>query len=159
MCQSPPPSAPIGIVPPPCSFKTLKGFKNLCIWLLYLYVLCTAWAAGASEGQKRALNTTEMELQIAVSCHRGAGNQIQVLQKSSQCLNCWATSLARTCTHIGMCGREYRNLHTHNFRPYSHLALEFLPSVVDGGRSLAWKSPSRQGEPRIYLVLPPQYWD
>ena len=39
----------------------------------------------ACRGQKRALDPSELELQVVVSCHVGAGNGTQVLCKSNGC--------------------------------------------------------------------------
>lgn len=38
---------------------------------------------GVLKGQKRALDLLEPELQRITSCHVGAGNQVQILGKSS----------------------------------------------------------------------------
>ena len=40
---------------------------------------------GTYRGQKRASDPVEPDLETAVSCSVGAGNQTQVLWKSSQC--------------------------------------------------------------------------
>jgi hypothetical protein len=39
---------------------------------------------GAHRGQKRAPDSLELELQVALSCHVGAAEGAQVLWKSSQ---------------------------------------------------------------------------
>lgn len=48
-----------------------------------MYDACTLWVLGSHRGQIRALDVLEMELQMAVNCHVGAGNQTWC--KSSRC--------------------------------------------------------------------------
>lgn len=45
-------------------------------------ILCTICLPAACGGQERGVGFLELELQIVVSNHAGAGNQIQVLHKS-----------------------------------------------------------------------------
>ena len=60
--------------------------KKLALLVFCLPVrMCTMYEPGACRGQKGALDPQEPELQMLVSCHVGAENQIQVLWKSSQC--------------------------------------------------------------------------
>ena len=59
----------------------------LCI-LSGLYV-CTLYVRLVAPGdQKRVLSPLELELQMIVNCHVGAGIQIQVLWKSSSYCYC-----------------------------------------------------------------------
>ena len=58
---------------------------------MYVYVgfacrhACATYAQpGACEGQKRASNLLELEIQIVVSHHVGVGNRTQVIWRSSQ---------------------------------------------------------------------------
>ena len=53
----------------------------VCAWF-YVYVLS---ACSILRSQKRASDLLELELQMVVSLHMGAGNQIHVLWKGSQC--------------------------------------------------------------------------
>ena len=49
-----------------------------------MYV-CTLHVCSASGGQKRTSDPLELELQMFVSCHVGAGNEIWFICKGSQC--------------------------------------------------------------------------
>lgn len=49
---------------------------------MHVYAVYVGSAYG---GQKRVWNPLELELQIVVSHHLNAGNQIQVLCKTSKC--------------------------------------------------------------------------
>ena len=52
----------------------------MCITGICVHIcLCTSCVFGACGGQKRALDALELELQMVVSHHMGAGNQTQVL--------------------------------------------------------------------------------
>lgn len=52
----------------------------------FLY-MCIYHVFGACKGQKRVLETLELELQMVVSCHVPVGKQMWVLWKSSQCFS------------------------------------------------------------------------
>lgn len=66
----------------PFSALMKKGLF-FCAWVLCLHVSqCMPVAQG---GQKRLEDPLELELQMDVSSHFGARNQIQVLQKNSKC--------------------------------------------------------------------------
>lgn len=47
--------------------------------------ICAVYMLDVLEGQKRASNTSESELQMLVRCHVGAGNQVWLLCKNSKC--------------------------------------------------------------------------
>ena len=52
-------------------------FKNLflCVWIFCLHAcLCTRSVSGTCEGQKRALESLKLVLQMVVSHHVDAGN-------------------------------------------------------------------------------------
>ena len=66
--------------------------KYLFILLFYVYAcfvfyvhvcLCISCVPGALGGQKRVPDPLRIVLQTVVCCHRGAGNQILILWKSS----------------------------------------------------------------------------
>lgn len=44
-------------------------------------------------GSKEGLDLPELELQMTLSQHMGAGNQTQVLKRATNALNLWAISL------------------------------------------------------------------
>lgn len=47
----------------------------LCVWVLHLHIyLCNMSGPGAYEGQKKALDSLGLEIQMVVSHHAGAGN-------------------------------------------------------------------------------------
>lgn len=46
---------------------------------------CAPCASNAYGGQKRAMESLELEPQTFLSCHKGARNQTGVLCKSSKC--------------------------------------------------------------------------
>ena len=51
-------------------------------YLLYLHVcLCIMCMPGACRSQKRALDALELEVQMAVSCHVGAGVEAGTLKE------------------------------------------------------------------------------
>lgn len=57
------------------------------MWVLFLHVcLCTTCMTVACEGQQRALNLLELELQIFVNHCVSAGNKTQVLYVASASL-------------------------------------------------------------------------
>ena len=58
-------------------------FYFICMGILRHVCLCTIYVPGAHRSQQRRLGTLELELQTIESHHVGAGNQIQVLWKSS----------------------------------------------------------------------------
>lgn len=41
---------------------------------VYVLCICTMFKTGAHEGQKRELDSLEVELQLLMSCHMSAGN-------------------------------------------------------------------------------------
>lgn len=53
-----------------------------------LACLCTICMSGACEGQKRALDILKLELQMFVNHYVYAGNETQVLGKSTSAINC-----------------------------------------------------------------------
>lgn len=65
-----------------------------CFASMHICVLCTLLSI--LRGQKRALDTLELELQMAVSHYVGAGNQTLVLWKHSQ----WSKLLRRLQLHL-----------------------------------------------------------
>lgn len=56
-------------------FYVYKCFACVCI--------CVLQACGAHGSQKRASDLMELELQVVVSCHVGAGHQTWVLYRST----------------------------------------------------------------------------
>lgn len=55
----------------------------MCEYFACNYVcVCTIWAHHAHGGQERALDRTELELRMVVSCHAGAESQSQTVCKS-----------------------------------------------------------------------------
>lgn len=70
--------------------------KNiLCVWVLYLHVCLSVHhytCVWCLEGRRCQILWTE--LQTAVSCHVGSGNQTWVIWRNSQCPYCGAISPA-----------------------------------------------------------------
>lgn len=62
------------------SFFTLKGLLLLSV-CLPTYI---GWVSHVLKGQKRSLDSLELEVERVVSCHVGVGNWTRVLYKSSQ---------------------------------------------------------------------------
>ena len=50
--------------------------------------MCINFMPGARRGQKEVLGSLELELQMVVSCHVVAGNQIWVLEEKPVYLTC-----------------------------------------------------------------------
>lgn len=48
---------------------------------------CAPHACSGHRGRKRTLDCPGLRLEIVVSCHVGAGNQIWILWKCHQCSN------------------------------------------------------------------------
>lgn len=72
----------------PTFFKSCFYFYYLlygmCVGITRMYV-CVACACSTREGQKRASDAPELQLQMTGSHHVGAGNQTQVFWKSTKC--------------------------------------------------------------------------
>lgn len=64
------------------SFGFWVLFILMCVFCLHVN-MCSMCMPGACIGQKRAFHPLELELQIIVHHHEGAGKQIQVLCKSN----------------------------------------------------------------------------
>ena len=63
-----------------------SGVFILCIWVFCSVHACTPCACPVPvKARKKASNFLELELQVVVSHHVGAGNKPQVLGKSSEC--------------------------------------------------------------------------
>lgn len=56
---------------------------------LPVYV-CNVCVHGTRGGQKRALDPLELELQMVIICHVGAGNQTRSSCPAANAPNCWA---------------------------------------------------------------------
>lgn len=56
--------------------------------------MCVYHVLGRYKGQKRVLETLELELQVVVSCHVPVGNQMWVLERAASVLHSCAISLA-----------------------------------------------------------------
>lgn len=57
--------------------------SSSCFFFFFQHVyLCALYVLGADRGQKRALDSPELELQIIASYHVGAGSQTPVLSLS-----------------------------------------------------------------------------
>ena len=59
----------------------------------------------APGGQKQVSNSLELELQMVVSCHVGAGNLTQVLWKMNQCSELLSHFSSLKCIN-SVCARE-----------------------------------------------------
>ena len=64
---------------------TLKKFFLFCFFACRYVCMCPMHMFGGLRGQKKAWDSLELELQMLVSCHVGAGNQTWILWKNSQC--------------------------------------------------------------------------
>ena len=60
----------------------------LCVCVSVCLCLCTICIPAAQRGQKRASDSLKLELQMVVSHHMGAGNQILVSQRAASALHC-----------------------------------------------------------------------
>ena len=69
-------------------YEDLNLFKDLFHFSVYDLCLCTRCMPGACLGQKRALDTLELELWTLVGPHVHAGNWTSVLCKNTGVLNC-----------------------------------------------------------------------
>lgn len=68
----------------------------ICVWAFCPRVcLCTACMPGANGGQKEVLDPLELDIQMVVNQHVGAGNWTQLPWKSNQALNKGAIAPAR----------------------------------------------------------------
>jgi hypothetical protein len=60
---------------PGSSFSILFCYFIVCVGMFWLHAcLCITWTPGTYRGQKRALDSLELELQMVVSCLVGARN-------------------------------------------------------------------------------------
>jgi hypothetical protein len=77
-----------------CTKDTIPGRINsskkkiyifyLCVWVFCLHICLGIMSVpDVCKGQKRASDPLELELPTAMSCHRSAKNQTQILWKSS----------------------------------------------------------------------------
>jgi hypothetical protein len=72
-------------------YRIQKVYFSNCIlhvWVVYLHVcLCAICMPSSTQGQKRESDPLGLELQMVLSFHMGAGNQISVLWREASAPN------------------------------------------------------------------------
>lgn len=69
-------------------YLTLHFLFISCVWVFYLYAnLCAPCVPGIDRGQKRALNSLELKLQMALSISRAPGINPGYSRRAASVLN------------------------------------------------------------------------